>query len=155
MVWQTDILTSIWRGCSKIKCDKADTSPGRLCLGWSKGSTNMTGHPVPPSVKDWWPPHLGMLSANDRQLSAPSRILSGHGHDTALGSSHPVTGHCGGIRTLATGPESELSCWGHFSSSLNFRSATSVTVPYISFLPADSCFFLLSATRVGSKGTPR
>lgn len=71
MVWQTDILTSIWRGCSKIKCDKADTSPDRLCLGRSKGSTNMTGHPVPPSVKDWWPPHLGMLSANDLQLSAP------------------------------------------------------------------------------------
>ena len=138
----------------RVKCDKADTSTSSVRLGYSKCSINVTGHPVPPSGKDWCPQWLGVLSANNLQLSAPSGILSGQGHDPFWGSSHPVPGHCRGIKNWPLTLIQNNSAGATSAPGLNLRSATSVTVPYISFLSADSCFLPLSSTRVGSKGTP-
>ena len=111
MVWQTDILTSIWRGCSKVKCDKADTSPGRLCLGWSKGSTNVTGHPVPPcegvvttasrNAVCQWPSALSPFkdSLRSRSWHCLGQFTS---CDWSL-QGHKDTGHWSWIRTILLG----------------------------------------------------
>lgn len=70
----------------------------RVCLGGRRCSMKVMAPPVPPSVKGWWPQELGVLSANDLQLSASSGIISTQAHDPLWGSPHPMTGHCRGIK---------------------------------------------------------
>lgn len=73
---------------------------------------------------------------------------------TLSGAAHIQGLITAGIERLATAPYSNNSDGAILAQGINLGSAKCVTVPLLYFLPAESCFLLLSFTGLGSKVSP-